>query len=261
MLKLVQKIAHIALFSVGAFAALLIFSSAAWASESSKALSFDASTSAVEVVTIYETSFSTQKSLVTALKSSSKLLKKAPGFAGFSMLRSQDRKQMITLSQWQDLSSYKAYNTPIVDSSLSASKQPTSTPTPTHIKIFELTKAQASIANAIPAFRGKEAVVQFIKLMPNSADDQGKLLEQIEVIIPDLLQKQPIPQSALLFKGIDNNEIILMLNWNCSVMFEDLGKPSAIAFDDNLVLSDIDQQFYDVIKIMPAEVKETRDED
>lgn len=121
MLKLtIQKIACLLLLCVVSFAALIMFSSAAWASESPKSLAFDDSTSAVEIVTIYNTSFATQKSVLTALKLSSKLMKKAPGFAGFSMLRSQDRKPIITLSQWQNLSSYKAYNTPIADSSLSA---------------------------------------------------------------------------------------------------------------------------------------------
>ena len=147
MLKILHKIAVFILPCTVLFTSLIVFSGDAWAAKTSKSVAFDASTHAVEVVAIYDTSFATQKSVIKALKLSSKLMKKAPGFKGFSVLRSQHAIQLIALSQWQDLKSYKAYATlTATEPSSQASKELQSIPTPTRTLTFELEKTQASIA-------------------------------------------------------------------------------------------------------------------
>lgn len=63
-----------------------------------KSFSFDPPTAAVNVVTIYETSPTTQEDVLDTLKAS-KAIKKAPGFKGLSILQSEDGSRIISLFQ------------------------------------------------------------------------------------------------------------------------------------------------------------------
>lgn len=231
---------------------LFTFSSPAKAG-GNKALEFDAASGTVEVAAIYETSFTTQKSVGKSLKVSSKLMKKAPGFKGFSMLQSQDGTQIIVFSQWQDLASYQAFD----PNSTTTSISPSTPPAPTSSLIFEVVSVQTGIKGATPALRGKEAVVQFSQFTAKNPDERSQILTQIQEMIPHLIAKQPIPQSILLLKGVENQQIALLTNWNCSALFPDVGEPVAIEPSTDLVaLANNEQHLYNVINIIPAEVKE-----
>jgi hypothetical protein len=242
---------------------LLNFATPVQAGKFMSSLAFESTDDIVEVAAIYESSYTTQKTLVKSLKVSNKPMKKALGFKGFALLQSQDGKQVIALSQWQDLNSYEAYMP-------SAS----GLPTPTQTLIYEVVLAQTTIAGAKPALRGKEAVVRWTHLTPkniaintatntatNNADSEMRspLLDQVSEIVPSLLASQPIPQSVILLKGLDSDDLTIMTNWNCSAMFEDVGKPEAIALDDDLAaLADSDDTIYDVITLIPAPVKKQK---
>lgn len=230
----------------------------AQAEKAMKFLAFDATDGTVEVAAIYETSYAAQKGVVKSLKTSSKLMKKAAGFKGFSMLQSQDGKQVIAFSQWQDLASYQAYTPPQTADSGKATGSATATmpPAPSQIVPFEVAGIQTAIAGATPALRGKEAVVQLAQFTARAADDRAQVLSRVEAMVPDILQKQPIPQSIVLLKGIETGAAALMINWNCSALFEDVGKPTAIVPDDELAtLADSEQRLYNVVNLIPAEVK------
>lgn len=218
-----------------------------------KALEFGAASGTIEVAAIYETSFPAQKSLGKSLKISNKLMKKADGFKGSSMFQSQDGKQTIAFSQWQDLASYQAYTPTPTTTSTSASVPPA----PTRTLIFEVVSVQTGINGATPALRGKESVVQFTQFTAKNPDDRSQILSQVQEIIPALLQKQPIPQSILLLKGVENQQIALLSNWNCSALFADVGEPVAIEPSSDLVaLADNEQHLYNIVNIIPAEVKQ-----
>lgn len=220
-----------------------------------KALEFAAASGTVEVAAIYETSFTTQKSVGKSLKVSSKLMKKAPGFQGFSMWQSQDGTQLIVFSQWQDLASYQAFapNLTAVSSKTTAATPPT----PTSTLIFEVVSVQPGIKGATPALRGKEAVVQLTRFTAKNPEDRSQILTQVQDMIPNLLEKQPIPQSVMLLKGVETEQVALLTNWNCSALFADLGEPVAIEPSSDLVaLADNEQHLYNVVTIVPAEVKE-----
>lgn len=226
-----------------------------------KSLAFDAASGTVEIATIYETSYAAQKSVMKSLKAGSKAMKKAPGFKGFSMLQSQDGNQVIALSQWQDLGSYQAYTPTLsADSSKAATSAAASAPpVPTRTLTLEIVKAQAAIAGATPALRGKEAVVQLAQFIPKDPEARSQLLSRVEAMIPTLLQKQPVPQSILLLKGIDTDTVALQTNWNCSALFEDVGQPMAIEPSSELVaLADHQQTLFNVATIIPAEVKQDK---
>ena len=240
---------------------LLTFDSPVQAGKFMASLVFDTASNPVEVAAIYETSYSMQKTLVKSLKVSNKLMKKATGFKGFSLLQSQDGKQIVALSQWQDLPSYQAYVPPLAaDFSKSKSAEGLAAPpAPSQTLIFEVVNAQTAIAGATPALRGKEAVVRLTQLAPKSPEMRSQVLTSMEEMVPSILQNQPIPQSVILLKSLDSDDLVLMTNWNCSAMFEDVGKPEAIALSSDLTeLVDNKQNIYNVTSIIPAEVKKAK---
>lgn len=236
----------------------LVFAQPAEAEKAAKALTFSPAGGGVEVLALYETSYAAQKSVVKSLKVPTKLMKKAIGFQGASMLRSQDGKQVIALSQWQDLASYQSY-TPPATMSASAS------PSPAQTLLFEVAAVQTSFPGATPALRGKEAVVQLTQLAPKMAEDRSQILAQAEAMLPNLLAQQPIPQSVLLLRGIAPDQadaIALMQNWNCSALFEDVGQPKAIELSSDLAaIANSTQQLYSVVNLIPGESQKPEEEE
>jgi heme-degrading monooxygenase HmoA len=240
---------------------VVTFSVPAQAGKMMSSLTFDDSSGIVEVVAIYETSYSTQKSIVKSLKINNKLIKKALGFKGFSLLQSQDGKQAIAFSQWQDLASYQAYIPAITtdSSKVNAADTLAVPPVPTKTLMFEVVTTQMAIVGAKPALRGKEAVVQLAQFTAKNPDARSQTLNIVEKMLPTILQNQPIPQSVILLKAIDSEDVALMTNWNCSAMFEDVGKPKAIAVGSDLeAIADSEQNLYNVITIIPAELKKDK---
>jgi len=124
------------------------------------------------------------------------------------------------------------------------------------VQMFEVATMRPAIAGATPALRGKEAVVQLVEFTAKTPEARTSVLSRLQTVVPDLLQKQPIPQSMVVLKGLENGPIALLTNWNCSALFEDVGKPTPFVPDDELVaLADSQQQLYNVVTIIPAEVK------
>ncbi|MDX2240875.1 MAG: hypothetical protein NW224_09345 [Leptolyngbyaceae cyanobacterium bins.302] len=248
------------------FACLLLLSlwflspAAVQAGKAMKAMVFDGSSGTIEIATVYETSYSAQKMLVKSLKTKTKAMKKAAGFKGSSMLQSQDGKQVIAFSQWQDVASYQ---TATAASGASASSKSTTAstplvpPEPTRVLKYEIATVQTSISGATPALRGKEAVVQLAQFTAKDPVTRSQIRTKVKQLLPQLLQKQPIPQSIVLLTDVETGDVALMTNWNCSALFEDVGKPSAIELsDDLLALVDSTQQLFNVTSILPAtEVK------
>ncbi len=242
-----------------------------------KTLRLDAAATPVEVFAVYETSFAAQKILLKSLKYSNKLMKKAVGFQGSAVLQGQDGKHIMMLSQWDTAENYQAYqaagatdaqNSEFAqksESKKSESKKSSSanggSRTPTAVVQWQLVAAQPSVVGATPAIRGREAVVQFVHFTPNDAAQQAEVLTQVQAMVPTLLTQQPIPQAIAVLTGTDTPDVALMRNWNCSALFEDVGKPSAIAVDDSLAaLASTEQGIYTVANIIPMEVKEPADE-
>lgn len=241
--------------------ALAVSPDFALAGQEMKAVTFDATAGTIEVASVYETSFVAQKGTVKSLKTLSKSMKKAPGFKGSLVLQSQDGKRVITLAQWQDLASYQAFVPPSAASN-KATVGSTAPPVPTRTLTYELALAQPALPGATPALRGKQAVVQLIQFVAKQPTNFPQLLERVESLIPALLQKQPIPQSVVLLKSVEPAEAALLVNWNCSPAFEDVGQPTAIEPDEPLLaLADVNQQLFNVATLLPVEVKSAKEDD
>jgi heme-degrading monooxygenase HmoA len=220
------------------------------------ALAFDAPGETVEVAAVYETAYATQKSVIKSLKVSSKAMKKAPGFKGAAVLQSQDGKQVMVVSQWQDLASYQAYTPAASTAEASKAEEVAAPPAPTQVSTYTVVATQPAIAGSTAALRGKEAVVQWVEFAANTLDSRSQVLAQVQTMTNSLLQPQPIPQSIVLLQTTDSGSIALVRNWNCSALFEDVGKPTAIAPSPALAaIATTDQHLYNVINIIPAPVK------
>lgn len=240
---------------------LIGFPSDAAAMKTPKAIAFDPGATAVNVAAIYETAPTTQKSTMKSLKGANKSLKKAPGFNGLATLQSDDGTRLIVLSQWQDLASYEAaIATPPADSE-ETKKSKTTAIAPPRTLVFEISKAQTAREGLIAALKGKEAVVEFSEFKLKTPEDQAKVAASAEKLIPATLLKQPAPQSVVLLNSTDSTDVALMANWNCTADFADGEKPAEFdALDAEIAaLVDVDQHLYDVLGIIPAEVKKPKE--
>ncbi|MEP0916409.1 antibiotic biosynthesis monooxygenase [Leptolyngbya sp. DQ-M1] len=236
--KFDRKFSAIVLALLLSFSVLLGFPTRAEASKVAKAIAFDPGATAINVVTIYETTPTTQKSTLKSLKSI-KTYKKIPGFNSAALLQSDDGTRIIALSQWKDLESYQAALAPL------------------RTVIFEVGKAQTARENLVPTVKGKEAVVEFSEFKLKSSDDQAKVVANAEKLIPAALLKQPNPQSVILLNSTDSADVALLANWNCTADFAEGEKPAEFDTLDAEVagLVDVEQHLYNVVSILPAEVK------
>lgn len=230
------------------------FPTRAEAAKVMKAIAFDPGATAVNVAAVYETTPTTQKTTLKSLKKA-KALKKAPGFNSSALLQSEDGTRIILLSQWKDLESYQAFATvPVAEAK--ETEKPAATP-PARTVIFEIGKAQTAREGLVPTVKGKEAVVEFSEFKLKSTDDQAKVVANAEKLIPATLLKQPAPQSVILLNSTDSTDVALLANWNCTADFAEGEEPAEIdALDAGVAeLVDVEQHLYNVVSILPAEVK------
>ncbi|MBE9009148.1 hypothetical protein IQ250_02890 [Pseudanabaenaceae cyanobacterium LEGE 13415] len=237
---------------------LIGFPTRAEAMKAPKAIAFDPSATAVNVAAIYETTSTTQKSTMKSIKGTTKAFKKAPGYGGSAVLQSDDGNRLIVLTQWQDLASYQAA---IAPPSTESSKETKTAIAPSRTVVFEISKAQTAREGLIPAIKGKQAVVEFSEFKLKAPEDQAKVAASAEKLISSTLLKQPAPQSVVLLNSTDSTDVALMATWNCTADFAEGEKPPEFdALDAEIAtLVDADQHLYDVVGILPAEVKKPKE--
>lgn len=255
-----RQFSPIALSIALSLVSLIGFPARAEAMKALKAVVFDPGATAVNVAAIYETTPTTQKSTMKSLKSANKALKKAPGFAGSAMLQGDDGTRLIVLSQWQDLASYQAAIA-IPPAQSSKETQEATAIASTRTVIFEISKAQTAREGLVPAVKGKQAVVEFSEFKLKAPEDQAKIIASAERLIPATLLKQPAPQSVVLLNSTDSTDVALMANWNCTADFAEGEKPTPFdALDAEVAaLVDVDEHLYNVVGIVPAEVKKPKE--
>jgi heme-degrading monooxygenase HmoA len=258
---------------VVAFVWLGLTASPAQADKVIKSMVFAEESDRIEVLTLYETPAMTQKLIAKSLKITNKPMKKAMGFQGLATLQSQDGTQLASFSQWDDLESYQAYAESLTTTYDKAYSKPQSSgyggsssytpPEPTQTLVLKIIDAQTSVEGATPAIRGREPVVQLVQFTAKTPDAQPQILERLQALIPDLLQQQPIPQSILLLKNPEvGGDYSLLRIWNCSALFEDVGQPTEIALEEDLLaLTESEQHLYDIFTILPAPPKKAKDKD
>ncbi|MBD1844426.1 antibiotic biosynthesis monooxygenase [Cyanobacteria bacterium FACHB-63] len=256
--KFDRKFSAIAIALLLSFSVLLGFPTRAEASKVTKAITFDPGATAINVAAIYETTPTTQKSALKSLKSI-KAYKKTPGFNSAALLQSDDGTRIIALSQWKDLESYQASIAPpeTAEAAKETKKEKTPAIAPLRTVIFQVGKAQTAREGLVPTVKGKEAVVEFSEFKLKSPDDQAKVVANAEKLIPAALLKQPNPQSVILLNSSDSTDVALLANWNCTADFAEGEKPAEFDTLDAEVagLVEVEQHLYNVVSILPAEVK------
>ncbi len=252
-----RKWSGLALSILLSLCVLVGFPTSAKAAKVAKAIAFDPGAPAINVAVIYETTPTTQKTTLKSLKKT-KVFKKAPGFNSSALLQSDDGTRVISLSQWKDLESYQAFIAPPIEPTKATETKEQTTPiAPLRTVVFEIGKAQTAREGLIPAVKGKEAVVEFSEFKLKNAADQAKVVANAEKLIPATLLKQPAPQSVILFNSSDSTDVALLANWNCTADFAEGETPAEIdALDAEVAeLVDVEQHLYNVVSILPAEVK------
>lgn len=264
MLKiLVKRLRTLALLIFLVCSAFGIQPAVAQADKAPPAFSLAPAGDAVNVATIYETTYPDQKSIKTALKLSKTALKKASGFQGMTIFQSQDGSRVIAMTQWQDLPSFQAYAAAAPTSAGSKSGSGESNPVlPARTVVFEIAKT-ATHEGATPTIRGKEAIVEFSEFSLKDPEQHPQVLENVEGLVSSIMEQKPSPQSVVLLKSTDNTEVALLANWNCTADFVDMGTPAGFdqPSDDLIAITDTDQRFYNVVKIMPASTKSKSQDD
>lgn len=236
---------------------LIAYPTRAEAAKVAKAIAFDPGITVVNVAAIYETTPTTQKTTLKSLKSM-KALKKAAGFTSSALLQSDDGTRIVALSQWKDLDSYKTFTTaPAPDETKESKKEKTAAIAPLRTVIFEIGKAQTAREGLVPTVKGKEAMVEFSEFKLKAPEDQAKVVANAEKLIPATLLKQPAPQSVVLLNSTDSTDVALLANWNCTADFAEGEKPAEFdALDAEVAgLVEVEQHLYNVVSILPAEVK------
>ncbi|MER3433580.1 MAG: hypothetical protein C4288_09130, partial [Leptolyngbya sp. ERB_1_1] len=128
---------------------------------------------------------------------------------------------------------------------------------PLRTVIYEIGKTQTKRDGLVPTVKGKEAVVEFSEFKLKTPDDQAKVVANAEKLIPATLLKQPAPQSVILLNSAESGDVALMANWNCTADFAEGERPAEFdALDAEVAgLVDVEQHLYNVVSILPAEVK------
>ncbi len=212
----------------------------------------NSASSTVMVAAVYETGYSTQKTVVKGLKAEKATLKKALGFGGMSVLQSEDGLRVVVLSQWQDTASFENYRTSI-PSAASTTLKP---PSPARVTLFKVIKTQTYRTGANPTLRGKEAIVEFSEFSMSDPANTPDIQTDLETMMDQVFQQQPPPQAVVMLQSADPQEFALLANWNCTADFEETGKPLGFESNPSALpsLAQSDQRFYSVVRILPANV-------
>lgn len=233
---------------------------AAQADKGSNFVAFKSASHALNVAAFYETTPATQKDIAIGLvKSTKNLIKKAPGFMGYSILKRQDGSNVMTLSQWRDLASYDAFSQQLLFGSLpgtgsaQASKWDeavTVAPAPTRTAFFEIDQTQ-SPEGVTASLRGIGNIVQFSEVIATAPTAQPGLLASAETLLQEIPQMYPAPRSAVVLKGTEGTEVAFLADWGYSRSeVEDLSKIPALNFPEAAI--DQGANFYEVVKIIAA---------
>lgn len=255
-----RKLSLWALSGVLLLAVLVSYPSAARAEKAVKAVSLAPSSDMVNVVAVYETTPTLQKSVTSGvLKASKSLVKKAPGFDSLAVFQSEDGTRVMTLTQWKDLASYEAFLAQPVEESPKSSKKEKENVTaePIHTTVYAVDQAQVPEGMA-PSIRGKKALIQFSEITAESPDAVATLLTTAEAALPSAAELYPAPYAAVLLKGVDTPAIALLANWGSADEFEDLtALPTLSLLPDEVAA---DQHLYEAVKIVSAKPEKEKAE-
>ncbi|QQE63484.1 hypothetical protein GFS31_01490 [Leptolyngbya sp. BL0902] len=222
---------------------LVGWGSPSWADKVSPSLRFeDPALSAV--LSIYETTPDNQADTAKALlKTSRAFYKPVAGFERFALFQSTNGTRMATLTLWQDMASYEAFQASLVAAEAEdytkyyekfvkerpgggASLLDPPDPLFTATLALGQTLAPPSLR---PIILGENALVQLIHVDASSTDQQPLLATLAQDTLATLPNRYPAPRSALVFQGLEVPCLVLFANWGYAEEFGDVSQIPAIS--------------------------------
>jgi heme-degrading monooxygenase HmoA len=267
-----KRLGRFLLYLFGLLLLLPIFP--AWADKVVEPLVFKADDGAIAVISLYETSPTTQTDAVKSFYKIAKSFYKAiPGFYGLALFSSVDGSRVMELTQWQDQSSYGTFQTSLASGAAeddytkyyekyadAKGGKGKGKPKDDEVNLGEpfLTATFAidqvvSPPGMVSAIPGSMALVQLSDISFETPEQQLDLLEVAKATLAKLPQLYPSPRTAVLLRGIDTPHIALLSSWGSAAEFSDLAlvpQISLAAAEGNEASFTTDSHLYQTVKVI-----------
>ncbi|MGF1568821.1 MAG: antibiotic biosynthesis monooxygenase family protein [Nodosilinea sp.] len=230
---------------------------------------FDPASTAISVMSVYETTAASQKSsLKEMFKTSKSFYKKIPGFKSFAVFGSSDGSRMIELSQWQDQASYDAFQVSLAEAPadytqyykkyLDDDESPEAASEPVLTASFAIDQAIAppGMVSAIP---GDTSLVQITEFRADTPEHQAELLDSVQTLLAEVPSLYPAPHTAIVLRGIDSPYVALLANWGAAAEFIDPSQVPTLTLPAEAEASPEppwltkDENLYQVVKVIAAQ--------
>ncbi len=205
-------------------------------------VALDTSNDLVKVATVYKTKPNSQAEVLSkVLEFEESTLPPTPGFVNSSILKGQDGTEVVALTQWQDLPSFKAYSQKHIKDAPKTNKPQTF--------VFEVQKVETRGSEPIIAESGNIMFSQFKMKNPKKQSELAGIIEQV---MPTAFATVPGLQWAAMSPSTDKSTIALIAQWNSREDFESLGKNAGFDKETNYwqTYADNEHDLFDVVKII-----------
>lgn len=228
----------------------LIFSFLTLTSEAARAatVSFDPKSSLVNASTIYETANTDSAPILRdVLKSAQETLPQAKGFVDATVLKGQDGAKVVVLSQWQDLTSYQAYET-----KRKANPIEQQIANSVNVRSYAYNNIRhLETRKGLPTLHERDTNVMFSEYLLRDPAKQSELLMVTEQFMPSVMELKPGLQWVALFPSTDQTTTAFVARFNKPEDFQTLSQDAGFkdyAYWDPY--ADNDHHLYDVVKII-----------
>ncbi len=231
---------NLAVAIIGLTIGFLVLNPTSAQAETSVAL--DTANNLVKVATVYKTEPQNQTEVLSkVLEFEESTLPQTPGFINSSVLEGQDGTEVIALTQWQDLPSFKAYAQEYSNEQLDTAKPQTF--------VFEVQKAETR--GLKPAI-AESGAIMFSQFKMKDPQKQSELASIIEQVMPTAFATVPGLQWAAMSPSTDQSTIAMIAQWNSRQDFESLGQNAGFDQETNYwdSYADNEHDIFDVLKII-----------
>ena len=238
--RLIVRKFHVSITIFGLTIGLLVLIPKAAQAATSVAL--DTTNDFVKVATVYKTQPNNQTEVLSqVLEFEESTLPHTPGFINSSILKGQEGTEVVTLTQWQDLPSFKAYAQEYSNEQLDTAKPQTF--------VFEVQKAETR--GLKPAI-AESGAIMFSQFKMKDPQKQSELASIIEQVMPTAFATVPGLQWAAMSPSTDQSTIAMIAQWNSRQDFESLGQNAGFDQETNYwdSYADNEHDIFDVLKII-----------
>jgi heme-degrading monooxygenase HmoA len=217
----------------------LAWPTSSWADKVASPLVFDSAAEAIAVISLYETTPTSQPDALKALlKTSKSFYKKMVGFDSFALFSSTDGNRILELTQWQDQPSYEAFKASLTagdaedytkyyekytKAKTTSGSASLTAPEPLITASFVVDQVVAP-PGLLPLISGENSLVQVSELRAETADQQEALLTSATTALASLPSLYPSPRSAILLRSTDSADVAVLTNWGNAAEFSDIAQ-------------------------------------